>query len=124
MKYISLDPRFSRIELPGEEVKVELQAPDSWQTYEVFHQKKKGVHHSHVGIVHAPNQEMALVLAKEQFSRRGQTTSLWVVKSSDIIATEIVDEDIFETTPEKLHREAGMYKTRDKIEEYINNKNV
>lgn len=106
------------MKLPEETHQVNLDAKDSWITYEVFHQKKSGTQHSHAGIVHAPNAEMAMVLAKEQYARRGQTNSLWVVKSSEIFTTSAEDADIFETTPEKLHREASLYKSRDKIEKY------
>lgn len=118
MKYVSLDPRFNRAELPDENQSVNLDEKDSWQTYEVFSQKKRGAQHQHVGILHAPNPEMAMVFAKEQFARRGQTVNLWVVKSSDVMATDYEDADIFETTPEKLHREAAAYKLRDKIEKF------
>jgi ring-1,2-phenylacetyl-CoA epoxidase subunit PaaB len=118
MKEISLDPRMNRIDLPEESHETVLNEKDSWHTYEVFHQKKSGTQHAHAGIVHAPNAEMAMVFAKEQFGRRGQTTSLWVVNSSEIMATSQEDADIFATTPEKLHREASAYKSRDKIEKY------
>lgn len=118
MKIVSLDPRVNRMEMP--ESHAELAQDESWHTYEVFHQKKRGAQHQHVGIVHASSPEMAMVLAKEQFARRGQTVNLWVVKSSDVYATSYEDADMFETTPEKLHREAAAYKTRDKIEEFKN----
>lgn len=87
-------------------------------TYEVFHQDKRGKQHVHVGTIHAPDPEMALVLAKEQYARRLTCANLWVVKTSDVYAFSYEDEDMFETTPEKLHREAAAYKSRDKIEEY------
>ena len=60
MKIISLDPRIARAEVPepGQyHVKEEL---DQWQTYEVFHQKSRGTQHLHVGVIHAPNDEMAM----------------------------------------------------------------
>src|SRR5687768_10052054 len=107
MREISLDPRMNRLELPEQEHVTKLNEEDSWITYEVFHQKKKGTQHAHAGIVHAPNAEMAMVFAKEQFGRRGQTSGLWVVKSSEIFSTSEEDADIFGTTPEKLHREAA-----------------
>lgn len=118
MRKISLDPRMNRIELPADEQVVITDIKDSWITFEVFHQKKTGAQHIHAGIVHAPNEEMAMVFAKEQYSRRGTTTSLWVVKSAEILATDPEDADIFASTPEKMHREAGMYKTREKIEKF------
>lgn len=115
----SLDPRISRAQLTKEGIEP-LQSLDQFETFEVFHQKKRGAQHLHVGIVHAPNPDMALLYAKEQYSRRGQTANLWVVKSSSIYATEYFDEDIFETAPEKFHRDPASYKVMDKIKEYKN----
>jgi ring-1,2-phenylacetyl-CoA epoxidase subunit PaaB len=106
------------MDLPEETETVQVEQREGWHTYEVFHQKKRGTQHQHVGIVHAPNAEMAMVFAKEAFARRGQTVNLWVVKSADVYSTGYDDADIFDTTPEKLHREAAAYKSRDKIEKY------
>ncbi len=116
MKIISLDPRVNRMGLEKDSSGTPLREGEQFQTYEVFHQKKRGQQHVHVGIVHAPSNDLALVFAKESFGRRGATTSIWVVKSSEVNATSYDDSDIFETTPEKLHREASAYKMRDKIE--------
>jgi len=117
MKIISLDPRIARLsDLPEESETVIVEHEEGWITFEVFHQKKKGTRHTHVGIVHAPNAEMAIVFAKESFARRGPTTNLWVVKSEDVVATDYDDSDIFDTTPDKQYREAGFYKTRNKID--------
>jgi ring-1,2-phenylacetyl-CoA epoxidase subunit PaaB len=117
MKVISLDPRVNRIsDLPSGEETVIIDHQEGWITYEVFHQKKRGTQHTHVGIVHAPNAEMAIVFAKESFARRGATSNLWVVKSEDVTATDYEDADIFETTAEKGYRDAGFYKTRNKID--------
>ena len=114
----SLDPRVNRLTLNKTDDPCKVEEGENWNVFEVFHQEKRGAHHEHVGCVHAPDPGLALVFAKEQFGRRGQTTSLWVVKSADILATDEEDSDIFETTPEKLHREASLYKTRDKIEAF------
>ena len=117
MKNDSLDPRIRRLDL--EHVKNGVQATNShWITYEVFHQEKRGKQAIHVGIVHAPSPEIALMFGKEQYARRKSTSNLWVVKSSEVYTFASEDEDIFETTPEKTFREPGFYKVRDRIEEY------
>jgi ring-1,2-phenylacetyl-CoA epoxidase subunit PaaB len=72
----------------------------------------------HAGIVHAPNPEAALVFAKEQYARRRTTANIWVVKSSQVFATEYDDQDIFATTPEKTYREASDYYCMDRIRKY------
>jgi hypothetical protein len=67
----SFDPRINRIDLPlSEEKKETLKGHEHWETYEVFHQKKRGDQHVHVGIVHAPSPEIALVFAKKQYGRK------------------------------------------------------
>lgn len=112
----SLDPRINRIQAPE---KIEpVSEHENWQTYEVFHQEKRGKHHEHVGSVHAPDNELALVFAKEQYARRKRCVNIWVVKTSDIHAFNLDDEDIFATTPEKVHREAAGYRVMEKIARY------
>jgi ring-1,2-phenylacetyl-CoA epoxidase subunit PaaB len=114
----SLDPRISRAGLDDQSGIGALEPMDQWQTYEVFQQKKRGTHHTHVGSLHAPNHEMAILFAKEQYARRGQCVNLWVVKTADVFATSYEDEDIFSTTPEKTYREAEVYKVMDRIQAF------
>jgi ring-1,2-phenylacetyl-CoA epoxidase subunit PaaB len=114
----SLDPRIARENLTEDNNIAPLTEMDQFETYEVFHQKKRGDQHVHVGIVHAPNIEMALLFGKDQYGRRGLTANIWVVKTSNVFCTEYEDQDIFETTPEKQYREAGGYKVMDKINKY------
>ena len=114
----SLDPRITRQQITVDNTIDPLKEMDNWETYEVFHQKKRGDQHMHVGIVHAPNPEMALLFGKEQYGRRGITANIWVVKTSHVFASEYEDQDIFETVPEKQYREAGGYKVMEKINKY------
>ena len=114
----SLDPRVDRNKMDADVTFDGLQSMDQWQTYEVFHQARRGQHHQHVGSVHAPNPDMALMFGKEQFARRGATVNLWVVKTAHVFTTEYEDADIFESTSEKLHRDAGSYKVMDRINAY------
>ncbi len=115
MKIVSLDPRVTRANIDENTHEGALNAKEHFQTYEVFEQKKRGTHHIHVGSVHAPSAELAVVFAKEQYSRRGQCVNLWVTKTSDIFATEYDDADIFETTSSKQYREPDAYKVMDRI---------
>ena len=114
----SLDPRVNRAEIDLNNPIEPLKEMDQWETYEVFHQKKRGDQHMHVGIVHAPNADMALLFAKEQYGRRGLSVNIWVVRTRDVFTTDYDDSDIFETVPEKQYREAGGYKVMDKINKY------
>lgn len=113
---MSLDPRINRLDL--HRIATGEQTASHLITWEVFHQEKRGKQASHAGIVHASTPEMALILAKEQYARRGKTSNLWVVKTSDVYTFSSEDEDIFETTPEKTFRDPGFYKVRERIEAY------
>ena len=112
----SLDPRINRLNLTDE--CNSITSSEQWHTYEVFHKQKRGGHPVHVGSVHAPSPELALVFGKEQYARRKKCVNLWVVKTADIYSFNLEDEDMFSTTPEKLHREAAGFKVSDKINEF------
>ncbi|MDX2284420.1 MAG: hypothetical protein NW241_09670 [Bacteroidia bacterium] len=114
----SLDPRVGRLGLSGESGPLEAPALDQWQNYEVFQQRRRGEQHVHVGALHAPNAELALLLAKEQFGRREQCASLWVVRSADIHASAYEDADMFQHAFDKSYREGSGYRVKDTIETF------
>jgi len=82
-----------------------------WRIFEVFHQQARGEPHVHVGAVHAPDAETAIVLAKEQFSRREACVNLWVVPVDAIAKTDYDDADMFRPGTDKSYREAYGYET-------------
>lgn len=79
--------------------------------FEVFHQQTRGEPHVYVGSVHAPDAEMALLLAKEQFARRQACVNLWVVPAAAITASAYEDADMFERATDKSYRESWGYTT-------------
>ncbi len=113
----SLDPRVTRLEIPTDssETFEPLQPRDQHETYEVFHQAKRGEHPVHVGSLHAPDPDLALVMAKEQYARRSRTVAIWVVPTTAITTITVDDADIFETVPEKTYREAKGYRVGLKL---------
>jgi ring-1,2-phenylacetyl-CoA epoxidase subunit PaaB len=112
----SLDPRVTRLGIPTEQEPFQgVPQGSHLQTFEVFHQAKSGARHIHVGSVHAPNAELAMVFAKEQYGRRMQCVNLWVVKTSEIITFAPEDADLFERVPDKSYRDASGYKVMQKI---------
>lgn len=118
----SLDPRIARALIPEEQVTTTLAGNELFETFEVFHQAKTGGRHTHVGSVHAPNAEMAYLFAKEQYGRRLTTTSLWVVRTTDIFTTDSSNEEpeMYATaaSPDKEYRNANVWKVRDKIDRF------
>lgn len=99
----SLDPRVTRLpQLEAEEL-IKAKVPfDQFGSYEVFVAPKEGKPFQHEGIVHAPNLEMAYVLAKETFTRRFTCTSLYVVDTRHVYVSEITegDKNIYDLIPE------------------------
>ncbi len=81
----SLDPRVTRLPHVEVEENSKPKMPlDQFGTFEVFVEPKEGKSFQHEGIVHAPNLEMAYVLAKETFTRRFTCTSLYVVDTHHV----------------------------------------
>lgn len=114
----SLDPRVNRLKLNASGEGTIVQEGENWNAFEVFHQEKRGAHHEHVGSVHAPNAQMALIFAKEQFGRRKKCVNLWVVRSADILAFDAEDEDMFANNGEKTYRDASGFKVMEKINKF------
>ncbi len=115
----SLDPRIRRADLEHSPASSGLNPNEHWDTFAIFHQDKRGTAHEFVGIVHAPDPEMALVFAKEQYGRRKKTVNIWAVRSTDIYTFQHKDEDMFSTVPEKTYREASGYPVRKRINKYL-----
>lgn len=112
----SLDPRVNRLQIPEQLPEFTPKPPlDEWEPYEVFWKEKPGDQPIHVGTVHAPDPEMALVFAKENYCRRDRTYALWVVRTADIYTFHPSDADMFETAPEKTYRQPDAYKVVQKI---------
>jgi ring-1,2-phenylacetyl-CoA epoxidase subunit PaaB len=88
----SLDPRVNRLPQIGVPGQIQPKAPlDQFGTYEVFVQPKEGKPFQHEGIVHAPNLEMAYVLAKEAFTRRFTCVSLYVVDTRSVYVSPMTE---------------------------------
>ena len=78
---------------------------NDWPLWEVFVRAKRGVSHVHTGTVHAPDHELALQNARDLFTRRLEGVSIWVVKSSDITASDPDDAaSLFEPAIDKPFR--------------------
>jgi ring-1,2-phenylacetyl-CoA epoxidase subunit PaaB len=103
----SLDPRVNRLPVIGQPGQILPKAQlDQFGTFEVFVQPKEGKPFQHEGIVHAPNLEMAFVLAKEAFTRRFTCVSLYVTDTRNVYVSPMTDgtvnayEFVNETPPQ------------------------
>lgn len=86
--------------------------PDVWA---VFLQARTRDPHVYVGDVHAPDAEMALVLAKENYARRDPCVSLWVVHADQIHATTSEAAAMFAPATDKSYRFGGSYRQQQKV---------
>jgi len=87
-----------------------------WKLWEVFTQKKTGAPHEHAGSVRAPDKEMALLNARDVYSRRNEAVSIWVVQADLIVASAPEDAGpFFDPANDKIYRNPNFYKTPEGI---------
>lgn len=78
--------------------------------WEVFIQAKPGIPHKHAGSLHAPDAEIALLNARDVYTRRNEGNSIWVVPSSQIVASSPDDaEAFFDPADDKIYRHPTFY---------------
>jgi ring-1,2-phenylacetyl-CoA epoxidase subunit PaaB len=84
--------------------------------WEVFIRPRNGLAHRHVGSLHAVDAAMALQNARDVYTRRGETFSIWVVRSNEIVASDPADKDVlFEPTASKIYRHPTFYEVPDEV---------
>jgi ring-1,2-phenylacetyl-CoA epoxidase subunit PaaB len=77
-----------------------------WPLYEVFVRGKRGLNHVHVGSLHAADDRMALLHARDVYTRR----SIWVVRSDAITASSPDEKDpMFAPSGDKVYRHPTFY---------------
>lgn len=87
-----------------------------WPLWEVFVRAKRGVSHVHAGTVHAPDPELALQNARDLFTRRLEGVSLWVVRSTDVTASDPADAaSLFEPAIDKSFRHPSDFELPDEV---------
>lgn len=84
--------------------------PEEGLLWEVFVQGEAPGAHEHAGSVHAPDARMALLNARDVYSRRGVVRSIWVVPANAITASAPGDADsFFEPGNDKVYRHPQFY---------------
>ena len=88
-----------------------------WPLWEVFVRSRRGLSHVHAGSLHAPDAEMALRHARDTYTRRQEGVSLWVVKSTDIVASDPAQAgELFEPAADKVYRHPTFYDVPEDVE--------
>lgn len=106
----SLDPRVKRLPFFGYlATPLAKPAQDQLITFEVFVKPKGEKPFQHEGSLHAPDLEMAFVLAKETFTRRFTCTSLTVVETTDVYSSPTTDgnQSVLDIIEKQVHNESG-----------------
>ena len=88
------------------------------EDYDIFHLKKRGKAHQHVGKVRASSPAQALQVAKAVFGEQRPVVNAWAARSADFLRSDDEDRDIWTTTPDKKYRDAISYKVQDRIERF------
>lgn len=70
-------------------------------TYEVFLKKDGKDEFRHVGAVQAPDDEMALPLARESYARRAEGDLMWLVDRRHLL---VADPELLAPNSDKPHR--------------------
>ena len=84
--------------------------------WEVFIRSKSGLDHKHCGSLHAADAAQALEMARDVYTRRQEGTSVWVVKSSDITASDPGDKDMyFDPMEDKVYRHPTFFVIPDEV---------
>lgn len=87
-----------------------------WPLFEVFVRSKAGLAHKHAGSLHAADAEMALQNARDLYTRRGEGTSLWVVESRHIHASDPDDKTaLFDPADDKIYRHPTFYEIPEDV---------
>lgn len=90
---------------------------DQWPMWEVFLRSREGLSHRHVGAVHATDPEMAIQNARDVYTRRREGESIWVVPSSEIVASAPDDKGaLFDPAETKIYRHPTFYEVLDEVE--------
>ena len=78
--------------------------------WEVFVRSRRGLSHTHVGSLHAPDAHMALRNARDVYTRRQEGVSIWVVPAAGIVASSPDEKDaFFDPAGDKPYRHPTFY---------------
>ena len=84
--------------------------------WEVFIRPRNGLSHKHCGSLHAADEVMALNAARDVYTRRGEGNSIWVVRSSAIIASDPEQaRENFDPADGKIYRHPTFYDIPDDV---------
>jgi ring-1,2-phenylacetyl-CoA epoxidase subunit PaaB len=85
-------------------------AAHEWPLWEVVVRSTAGLDHKHCGSLHAADPKMAIQLARDVYTRRQEGTSIWVVRSDRIVASDPGEKAAyFDPMADKVYRHPTFY---------------
>ncbi len=88
-----------------------------YKLWEVFIRSNRGIDHKHAGSLRAADAEMALQNARDLYTRRLEGVSIWVVPSSQIVASDPDDKSaLFDPSEDKIYRHPTFYELPSELE--------
>ena len=91
-------------------VRPQVTAGAEWPLWEVFVRSRAGLDHKHCGSLHAADAAMAIQLARDVYTRRQEGSSVWVVRSDQIVASDPGDKAMyFDPMEDKVYRHPSFY---------------
>ena len=105
------------VPVEGVEVERDVRSPHhEWPLWEVFVRGKRGLNHVHVGSLHAADPDMAVRHARDVYTRRNEGVSIWVVRSSEVVASSPSEKDpFFSPSGDKVYRHPTFYEIPDDV---------
>ena len=89
---------------------------NEWPLWEVFVRSKSGLDHKHCGSLHASDAPMAIQLARDVYTRRQEGSSVWVVRSDQIVTSDPTDKDMyFDPMEDKVYRHPTFYELPEPV---------
>lgn len=89
---------------------------EQWPLWEVFVRASRGLSHVHAGSLHASDEIMAVRNARDLYTRRAEGVSVWVVRASNITASDPDAKDMYFESPQgKEYRHATYYTESDAV---------
>jgi ring-1,2-phenylacetyl-CoA epoxidase subunit PaaB len=101
---------------PGQAAPEGGDARPEWPLWEVFVRGRHGMSHRHVGSLHAPDAEAAILNARDVYTRRGEGVSIWAVRSDDIAASAPdAKGPMYEPADAKVYRHPTFFDIPDEV---------
>jgi ring-1,2-phenylacetyl-CoA epoxidase subunit PaaB len=86
--------------------------------WEVFVRARRGLGHLHVGSLRAADGRLALQNARDLYTRRGEGISIWVVPTSEVLASSPDELDsMFDPALDKAYRFPNYFDLPEGVEQ-------